>query len=539
MADGYAITSGDLDALQNGRNRSQAICPPSPRTLKSVSTYYPKNDAEILEEANLDPFYLEQSLPPTDPWDSTPGDSHDRFKEHTSQFLMIPTVNTGSEISPGSIYEDSMTQYKIPTQPASQLDHSLGFQQYGVHPLENSLFHSKGSFSSSQFGSTPDLSPSSSFSSHYSASNCPESVTRATERLFLHVKESDFSEADQFTLYPCTPPGRYKEATTQPFTPATSANRTRVKETSETMYDRKHGHNKGKPLPALPNLVHSNKADKKGPNSGRRPTIEPSMISPPSLLDPVTLEPHTSHFDRAFFIPATDTQSPAPSPTSPYTPTTTGPPVPAKDIPTLPFDPYCERSVWESDSDTESIGRKSLSRKPIETLRKVRSRAKLRAQKSATKLKQEDQGMEEVPPTPSYLQEQHHPRFSASTPLHARPTRDVFHPSALETMRLVAPSVTSLGRPTSRKDSLKGDYDVDRSAAAAFQAKSRMKDSQETVDSSEQERLTTFCRDDCSSSSLQESVTLSRAPFFRRVWRSLQTLNCRTEHGPENHGRPL
>ena len=529
MADGYSHISGALDALQNDSTRSQSIYLPSPPTLKSVSTYYPKNDADVVEDANLDPFYLEQSLPPTDPWESTPGDSHDRFNEHASQFLKIPTVNTGSECLPCTVYQP-VTQHKRPTRP---FDHRLGFEQYGVNPLVNSRFHSEESFSSSPRESTPDLSPSSSFSSNHSATNYPGSVIRATEQLFLHVEESNFSEADQFTLYPCTPPGRYKESPTEPSTPTASTNPTTAKEPLETtMYDRKHGHHRGKPLPALPNLANSNKADRRGPK------IEPSMISPPSLLDPITLEPHTSHFDRAFFIPATDYPSPAPSPTSATAPMKLQPPALMKEIPTLPVDPYFERSVWESDSDTESIGRKSISRKSKETLRKVRSRAKLRAQKSATKLKQDEQPMEDLPPTPSYLQEQHpNPnRISASTPLNNRPSRDVFHPSSLETMRLVAPSATSLVRPGSRKDSLKGDYDMDQSTAAALQAKSRRKISQETVDSSDQERLTTFCHEHCSTSTLNESGSAS---FFRRFWRSLQTLSCRSEHGPENHGRPF
>lgn len=521
MADGYSHIPVDLDALQNDRNTSQTtIYLPSPPSLKSVSTYYPKKDLDVLED-NLDPFYLEQSLPAAIPWDSTtPGVRHDRFDEHASQHFMTPSVDTCNEISPGSAYKDYMTaQYNRPT---LELDHEL-CQQHGIHHLEHTRFHSKESFSSSRRQSTPGLSPSSSFSSNYSASIYPDPAIRATEQLFLHVKETKFSEADQFSLHPCTPPGRYKAAS-QPFSAAASTEpKSRASQPLETtMYDRKNGYShRGKPLPSLPNLANSNKhTGKKGIDSPRRP-LEPSMISPPSLLDPITLEPHTSHFDRAFFIPATDFPSPVPSPTLPSPPF-------LRDV-----DAYCERSVWESDSDDESIGHKSLSRRPIDTLRKVRSRAKLRVAKSTTKLRQEDQNLEHFPSIPNNFQE--HYRSSMSTPLDSHPSRDVFRPSAHETMRLVAPSATSLPRPPSRMESLQG-YDVDRSTAAALQAKSRRRRSPETERSSDRTRLTTLCRNECSSSSIR-SMTLSRTPFFRRVWRSLQLLSCRTDMAPKNPGR--
>lgn len=536
MAAGYSYTPVDLDALQNDRNQSQTTIRPSPPTLKRVSTYYPKQDLSALEDPNLDPFYLEQSLPDSPAWDSAAPDVSDA--SDPNQFFMLPTVTTGKSSSPYGRSARSHRNHQS-TLSALEIERSLGFQQYPTHFLEEARFSSEESFTPAQ-SETPELSPSSSFSSYYSASIRPNAAIRATEQLRQHINGSEVG--GQFDLRPSA--RRYKTSAPQP-SPAlvNKPNPQQANESTQTatMHDRSHAPQRWKPLPALPNLANTcgSNLTKRGSSNGLRTQIEPSMISPPSLLDPVTLEPHPSHFDQAFFIPANDCPSPVPSPTARS-------PLGERDINTVQnrpststFDPYCERSVWESDSDDESIGRKSLSRKPIDTIRKVRSRAKLRVAKSTPKLnatKQEDEDQEQYPPLPTPFQELFHKGSMTSL---RTPGKDTFHSPDQETLRLVAPSATSLSHSPSQKRNARGEYDIDRSTAAAMQAKSRRRQHiAPDTHCLDRERSDSISRDECSDAWIDESKSL-RDPFFRRVWRSLRFLSCRTGL-PENRAvRPV
>jgi hypothetical protein len=536
MAAGYSHTPGDLDALQNGRDSYQtSIYLPSPPTFKRTATYYREKDLSVLEDPNLDPFYLEQSLP-----DTVPLDSAERG-EGPDQYFMLPPVTTGKTSSPGLAYSGSeRLQHNSPSKPtALEIEDSLGFRKYATNSLENARFCSKESFSSVRSESTPELSPSSSFSSYYSGSVHPNAAMKATEELHQHVKGSEAGK--QFELRPCPPPRRYNAAASKLPSPiqTTKPQCRRPGDSSEKSTACDRGHNQTywwKPLPSPPILTDNNGSHlgKKGSNNSCRTQIDPSMISPPSLINPVTLEPHPTHFDQAFFIPANECPSPVPSPT-------TRPPLAERDVnvqrrPSVSsLDPYCERSAWESDSDSESIGRKSLSRKPIDTIRKVRSRAKLRVAKSANKLnaaKQDDSDLEHFPPIPNQFQEEL-PKCSMSSV--RRPSSgDVFRPAEQETMRLVAPSATSLVRRPSHEGSLRGECDIDRTTAAAMQAKSRRRQRMTPESHSlDQERPASFCRDESSDDWIDDSKTLRRDPLFRRVWKSLRALSCRAGL-PEN-----
>ncbi|KAL3464327.1 hypothetical protein BJX64DRAFT_254725 [Aspergillus heterothallicus] len=302
---------------------------------------------------------------------------------------------------------------------------------------------------------------------------------------------------------------------------------------------------RGKPLPSLPAVPRPSTSHptKKQPPS--RLVIEPSMISPPSLINPVTLEPHRSHFDQALFIPANECPSPVPSP---------GPPSPSVDRqPTAPpsmrerpststSEMHPEQSVWESDSDGEET---SLSRKPMDTLKKVRSRVQLRVAKSTPKLQtntaqSNNSALEKFPtmPDPPPQEQCLNPMRAALQ--QARTGRDILRPTAHQTLRLVAPSTTSLVHPRSRRNSAKSQtYGIDRStAAAAIQAKSRRRqrsNSPETSLSAEREKMCTFCREERSDRTIHHSLTLARPPLYKRVWESLRVLGC---HGDITSPRP-
>lgn len=202
---------------------------------------------------------------------------------------------------------------------------------------------------------------------------------------------------------------------------------------------------------------------------------------------------------------------------------------------TSTLDARCEQSVWESDSDNESLGQKSLSRKPIDTLRKVRSRAKLRAAKSQPRLHQavlDDHPSEKFPCLPDDVVGELIPdalrSASLDRPNTSRPSTSregMRHP--LQTLRMVAPSTTSLLKPRSRQNSGLKDSDVEWSAAAAFQAKTRRKRSNSPeFAKSDKERLTSLCYEQHSEATFKESVSDEPKPLVRRMIDSLRFLNC-------------
>ncbi|KAI9927874.1 hypothetical protein MW887_002726 [Aspergillus wentii] len=551
MANGYSHLPGDLDVLQSDGNRSQmTILLPSPSPLKRVSTYYPKKGPEVLEESNADPFYLEQSLTDTGHWDSLKPETRDvRFNEDANQYFMLSTVNPAKDYTfpPSPVRRNTLRSRNINRSTLSvvELENDLGFQEFAAQRWERKPHHySKGSFGSIQSEATPDLTPSSSFSSNYSAAPLhPDLVLKATDQLSLQAHQAHSETGNQIYLTPCTPPRSRSAVSTQPSTPTRSSrsNLETLNESSDTLVMSSGDlppalSRRGKPLPTLPNLSRNANSlpNRKGPIQANRSQIEPSMISPPSLINPVTMEPHTSHFDQAFFIPAHSCPSPVPSPSA------TSPPITrqgtirsSRDRPsTSTSDVFCEQSVWESDSDSESVGPKSLSRKPIDTLRKVRSRVHLRVAKSAPKLNSTSQEQPDMEAFPSIEHHGGH-RFPErpATMDHPPYSRDALRPAGHQTLRLVAPSTTSLVRPRSRRDSQPAEYDIDRSTAAAIQAKSRRKQrstSPEEVSIQHGEKVC-MCHDDRSHSTIHDSLTLARPPLFKRIWESLRVLGCHSD----------
>ncbi|KAL3470966.1 hypothetical protein BJX99DRAFT_267088 [Aspergillus californicus] len=539
MANGYSRLPGELSAQKN-RNRSQTTVglppTPSPQT-KRASSFYPPRGSD-LDETNPDPFYLEQSLTSTGSWGSCQQGLRDaRLGDNVKHYFMLSVVKPGTDQPVPSAKPRLIRPHPHidrSTLSAVEIEHQLSLQQIGNQ-----------SWADSQADVTPDLTPSSSFSSNCSTPIYPDPVVKATEQLSILSKQTKDSFANHsypycspldpsLTALPTLPPTPFQDIKPQRVLPNASSE-------TLTMPPRSHDASslRGKPLPSLPPFPRTSTANpvKKQPPS--RLVIETSMISPPSLINPVTLEPHRSHFDQALFIPANDCPSPVPSPGLPSPSIERPPTVPStRERPsTSTSEMHFEQSVWESDSDTEAADPRSLSRKPMDTLKKVRSRVQLRVAKSTPKLQINTQegnnkALEKFPtmPEPS-------PQGRCSSPmksaLQARTGRDIPRPTAHQTLRLVAPSTTSLV-PRSRRNSVKlQTYGIDRSAAAAaIQAKSRRRQRSTSAGSSlsaEREKMCTFCREERSDRTIHRSLTLARPPLYKRLWESLRVLGCHSD----------
>lgn len=550
MANGYSRLPGELNAIPKSRNRSQTTVglPPTPSPQKKrASSYYPPRGSDFQDENNPDPFYLEHSLTnTTGSWGSCQqGLRNARPGEDIQQYFMLSVVKAGTDLpvppaAPRTIRSEANIDRS--TLSAVELEHQLGLQQIGTQPWVDTSPEP-----------TPDLTPSSSFSSNYSTHIYPEPVVKATEQLSLLSKRTQDRAVHSTHPFTFTPLNRSQVTlATEPSSPErdTRSQRSLPNNSSETVIMPPKSHEasslRGKPLPSLPAAPRPSTAhpSKKQPPS--RLVIEPSMISPPSLINPVTLEPHRTHFDQALFIPANECPSPVPSP---------GPPSPSVDRPpTVPStrerpststsEMYPEQSVWESDSDNEDGDPRSLSRKPMDTLKKVRSRVQLRVAKSNPKLQNSPAqsnhaALEKFQTMPDHPPHERCPS-SMKTAVQTRTGRDILRPTAHQTLRLVAPSTTSLVNPRSRRNSAKSQtYGIDRStAAAAIQAKSRRRQrstSPETSMSAEREKMCTFCREERSDKTIHQSLTLSRPPLYKRLWESLRVLGC---HGDITPPRP-
>ncbi|KAE8371163.1 hypothetical protein BDV26DRAFT_287001 [Aspergillus bertholletiae] len=547
MATTYHLLPGELNAFHRGRNSSQTnfcLPPPSP-PKKRASSYYPPREPATTDETN--PFYLEHSLEHGARRTHRPGAHDVRFSEEANQYYMLSTVNPGKDLPfPVPVRGEtarSQTNINRSTLSVVELEHQLALQQIAPQPWGQPGHYSQGSFGSVQTEATPDLTPSSSFSSNYSAPIYPDDKGRANEHYSRH-SHKDITPGNQILFYPSTPQNRSRTALpTQPSTPTQEASpRTAPSNaSSDTLVmpqpDGLDPH-RGKPLPSLPALARNGNtlANRRAQIPVGKSSIEASMISPPCRINPVTMEPHTTRFDEAMFIPA-DCPSPVPSP-GPNSPTTDRPTPLSRDRPsTSTSEVVCEQSVWESDSDAEDTDPKSLSRKPIDKLKKVRSRVHLRVAKSAPKLQNPSnspQALEKCPTTPDQPPEDH-------CPVPAKPTgKSRFSPekfpSAQQTLRIVAPSTTSLvppRNPRSRRNSKeeRPNFDIDRSTAAAMQAKSRRKprsNSPQSSLSSEGEKVRTLCREERSEKALRSLPPL-RQPFRKRVWESLRVLVCHAD----------
>ncbi|KAJ5922074.1 hypothetical protein N7516_009777 [Penicillium verrucosum] len=548
---------GELDVLYQDRNRSETtICYPSPSPAKRGSSYYPAGP-KVLEESNLDPFYLEESLAATPSWNPYTSEMRNDSFEDANQYYTL-SLNHNKDIG-------NPLQYPGPdrsTLAQVELENSLRFHRYTSSTEENSPLHSSHvSFSSVQTDSTtPDLTPSSSFSSSYDSPSCPDAVLEATQQLYKHAHEVQIEPRRRFYLPASTPPtyslpppppppvAPLNPPDTRPTTPCFQHSNDST--TTITMgYEDVTGScssrsRRRRQPPAVLNLTRTasspSASRRKQSSPGTRPPLDPSMISPPSLINPVTMEPHMTHFDHPLFIPANDCPSPVPSPVASSPPISRQWTATSMERPSIStIDAFCEQSVWESDSESESAGRKSMSRRPIDTLRKVRSRAKLRAAKSQPRLHQtmlDGQASEQFPCLSEDILGE--PIPEAFRPSMDRPStsKDAVRPNnALQTLRLVAPSSASLTRPPrSRKNSSMNSSDVDRSAAAAFQAQFRRRQRSEspeyptsnssTSDKGEKEKLTAFCYDQYAHAPI--TAAREQRPLFERFMNSLRSLNC-------------
>ncbi|KAL4941662.1 hypothetical protein BDV06DRAFT_178090 [Aspergillus oleicola] len=535
MANGYPRPPGELNA-QKSRNRSQTTVglPPTPSPQKKrASSFYPPRASDFLNETNPDPFYLEHSLTDAASWGSChQGSRNARQDQHYS--MLSVKVETDQSIPPAAPRPIKFqSNIDRSTLSVVEIEHRLGLQQVGAQQWVDS-----------QTEATPDLTPSSSFSSQYSAPIYPDPVVKATEKLsLLQVKNRLTNNA---YLYPSS-----TSQTTLPMEPS-SPNRDIMPQrltnaSSETITMPSKGYDasslRGKPLPSLPTVQRPSTAHPSKKQPPNRLVIEPSMISPPSLINPVTLEPHRSHFDQALFIPANDCPSPVPSPGPPSPSTERQPKTSStRERPSTSTSEMPEQSVWESDSDNEDHDPRSL-RKGMDTLKKVRSRVQLRVAKSTPKLQnnvgQTNSALEKFPTMPDPP-----PNSRCQSPmktgLQTRSGKDILRPTAHQTLRLVAPSTTSLVPPRSRCNSTKSQtYGIDRStAAAAMQAKSRRRQrstSPAASLSAEREKMCTFCREERSDRAIHHSLALSRPPLYKRLWESLRVFGC---HGDISPPRP-
>ncbi|PWY92842.1 hypothetical protein BO70DRAFT_20247 [Aspergillus heteromorphus CBS 117.55] len=564
MADGYHRLPGQLNAFSSSSNRSQTALalPTSTPQRKRASSFYPARGPGIVDDSNPDPFYLEHTLTSGAPWGTCRLDSRDvRCIEESNPYSMLSSVSPGKEV-PFTLTARGDTarlhsNNNRSTLSVVELEHQLGLQQVaGARPWEgSSVNYDQGSFSSVQTEATPDLTPSSSFSSNYSAPIYPDGVL--LEPLPVHVQ---LPPSPRNQVYPCaSTPLNHSQTTlaTRPSTPVRQA-KTPIEApnaSSDTLVmqpvdSHDPPSHRGKPLPSLPTGARSVRSgsahsSRKGPPPAIRPPIAASMISPPCLINPVTMEPHTSHFDRAMFIPANDCQSPVPSP-GPASPSIERQPT-ANSSRTRPStstsEAFPEQSVWESDSDSESLDPKSLSRKPMDTLKKVRSRVHLRVAKSAPKLQnqqnscQQAHPLEKFPSMPDKPPEDLCPSPTRNT-IQSR-SRDMFRPPGLPSLRLVNPSLTSLGQVRSRRNSGQSrNIDIDRTTAAAMQAKSRRRPRSDSKKSlpAEREKMCTLCREERSDKAI---LTLARPPLYKRVWESLRVLGCHGEITPPRPRRPM
>lgn len=297
---------------------------------------------------------------------------------------------------------------------------------------------------------------------------------------------------------------------------------------------------RSKPLPQLPPIAtrrtnirqqSSGKPSSARSAHGARPPIDTSMISPPSMINPVSLEPHSSPFDQAFFIPANDCPSPVPSPVARSLQIMREQSVdcPGGQSSTTTSDTPCERSVWEADSDNESaFGAKHVSRTPIDTLRKVRSKVQLRVARTGARVhapSPDEQAPPKLPPTaPDHRRGQASLEETCLSVARRRPSKD-----SVWGLRIVAPSVTSL--LTTQNDPLQSrPQDLGCSAATTTETRFSQHPQRlyvgETCSLHEQ-RLVPVCREKCSGLTLRNDYLVGhRPPFLKRIWLSLQGLGC-------------
>lgn len=567
MAGGYSPFPSTSDASQRTQKLSQGKNQPTlpPRTVSGYTQRIDNWRSERFQprhgDPNLDPFYLERVLGDTRISDSYGQDDRDvGFDQRHNEYFMSSDVKSDRQPTPVHFHKDSVsfpsTGYQ-PVTPKFEFDHDLAHFQYPAPKFHRAPLHcsqiSCSTMQTDATGFTPDLTPSSSFSSAYSVPNCPEAVLKATEQLCLNsnrVRPGRSDSTGRFYLPAATPPAtphNQSWLTTRPTTPTetTTPYVGPVNASSDTLI-MPVGDNPAssttslrvKHHPSLPELKRNPSAPKKWNNQSSRTQIDTSIISPPCLINPVTLEPHASHLNHVFFIPDDDYPSPVPSPVL------TSPPI-TREITaqsssgrpsTSNLGAHCEQSVWESDSDTESVASKSLSRRgPMETLRKVRSRVQLRVTKCGTRL---NEAAYDVPAPGEFPTVPKNPLIRSSP--EAKDTKRIVcaNPSpkvprtAAQTPRFVVPSTTSLPYPQSRHPSEEDSCNIDTSTAAAIQAQTRRRQQSNRLEEfpsiDTEEKNENNCLASHSDLDRHSSLSPDRGGTLRRIWVALRALNCTT-----------
>lgn len=548
-------------------------------TLKELR----RSAVPLVEDPNLDPFYLERALEASQQWDARPESSSDVDLEDLENEYFMSYMTEETETIPD---QDDYHDYSKTHIDCRQEVQSIQQSAYPSTPDWTRTFNhqSQSSCSSIQTdatGVTPDLTPSSSFSSTYSDSDYTKGARNPIQQHFSHHNSirGRSHTAPRFYL-PAATPDAQSRACTRPNTPieartaaAALAEYHNLSSETLTMVPKEPATAaaaaasasasslRSKPLPSLPPILKnpSPAPPKKSPNGGSKSQIDASLISPPSLMNPVTMEPHMSPFNHALFIPAHDCPSPAPNPTgmSPLI-ARQNTSASAKGRPSTSTSvAHGEQSVWESDSESGSISGKSQSRRgPIDTLRKVRSRVQLRRiAKSDAKLHADINNTTVTTSTTSKHANNNSTWLDAAADAGSRTpglallnTRaaasvtsipdDMLPPPPLkQTLRLVAPSTTSLPRPPSHNSSEKLSGDIDSSTAAAIQAQSRRRQRSNATDEflpfpKPDPVHSYYCNNRVApSKEAMSSVTdsLDQPTMFRRIWGSLRSLDCR--HG--------
>jgi hypothetical protein len=544
MADGdIAIASHLLDHCPAEDAR--------PHSLILSSTISSSTTILVHEDSSLDPFYLERALNSNTrmSFDQlTPDDDDIAFERLENEYFMSYMTEESPPVEVKAIERAE----KVNRSPVSRRRRHpvLRYPQDRIHCSQGSC----SSIMTDATGSTPDLTPSSSFSSSYSVANCPEAVWRATEQLALHSlnqRRGGSQSAAKFYLPVNTPPVTpcQSRSGTRPVTPADNItacvdpSRSPLKKAKMNVKDTPPSAAsslRSKPLPHAPALSSTASAPRKSLSPGPRTPIDPSLISSPILIDPVTMEPHASHFDHAMFIPAAESPSSVPNPTGPSPPifrqmTATS----SKGRPSTSTSIAGEQSVWESDSESDSITDKSTFRRgPIDTLRKVRSRVQLRrAARSDVKLAADvpDVPTEPIPSAvPAQIGNQVYLQPQVAVSVTSIPEVLKFPPFPVkQTLRLVAPSTTCLPRPQSQKSSDKGPGRIHNVTAPGILAKSGREPKPHGQGGYsaflQDDLLEKHCEDESIHFNPDSVLTLGRPGMFKRVWGSLRALNCRCE----------
>jgi hypothetical protein len=552
MAEEHSLVPRRLDVVEKWRTaaRSREHLPPTssqPLSENVSPTEQTGSNASsssfIHGDPNRDPFYLERSLENTRTRNISALSSRE-----------VELEELGNQHLTSCVKENGLRhQAHLPDNPVPRhiRGSPRGFEPSPLSDLPMNTRRAPGhcgqsscsSLRSNETGATPDLSPSSSFSSAHSGMTPLEAVWKTTERLAFQGKDVPQDRSHSATRF-------YQPAFTsrgRPLSPTATSESTNGSSETLTMARRALLDSKSylhtKPLPniPLPNIPIPPTNPKSPTPQQRRPSprwrgqINQSKASPG--VNPVTPEPRASPLDHTFSIPTSTSLSPVPNSTatSPSITLQGADPSLTGRAPT-PASTANEQSVWESDSDSESLAPKSQSRRrPIKTLQKLRSRVQLRyGAKSETRLNADSHNgassQETIPAFPSSSMD--YPCREPRTVSNGNSTPDRFPGREKQARHHYASSTASLPHFLSRNGSESSPYEIDTSTAAAIQARRRRRHN------SDKSGVTLFPevgRSDVYTRGVHLDPNASpkvlrpdRLGVFRRLWCSLQMLDCQS-----------